>query len=97
MVVGNLNSAGVQLPTGKMLTEQDIESTSGSSGKKASLHISPSYSEEKATANVSALNYPFLQPMINLKWLRIRAGLFSFTFLICNGKPDLGIAMSKAY
>lgn len=78
MVVGNLNSAGVQLPAGKMLTELGIESTSGSSGKKAGLHITPSYSEEKTTANVSALN--FVQPLIILKWLRTAAGLLFIYF-----------------
>lgn len=41
MVVGNLNSAGVLLPAGKILTELDIESTSGGWGKEASLCITP--------------------------------------------------------
>lgn len=80
MVVGNLNSAGVQLPAGKMLSELDIESTSGNSGTKAGLHITPSYSEDKTTANVSALNYPFLQPVIILKWLGTGAGLLFIYF-----------------
>lgn len=69
MVVGKLNSAGVQLPAGKMLTELDIESTSGSSGEKAGLRITPSrelLQEEKTTVKISALNYPFLQPVIIL-------------------------------
>jgi len=80
MVLGNLNSAGVQLPAGEMLAERDIESTSGSSGEKAGLRITPSHSEEKTTAHISALNYPFLQPVIILKWLGTGAGLLFIYF-----------------
>lgn len=74
-----------------MLPELGIEN----SGKKAGLHISPSFSQEKATANVSAVIYPFLQPTIIYKWLITGAGLLFIYFLVCNGKPDLGVAMSR--
>lgn len=47
-----------------MLTELDIENSSGGSGKKGRLHITTSYSGEKTTTNVSAVNDPFPQPLI---------------------------------
>lgn len=63
-VCRNLNLVRVQLPAGKMLTELDIEISSGGSGKKGRLHITTSYSGEKTTTNVSAVNDPFPQPLI---------------------------------
>lgn len=64
MFVGDLNLVRVQLPAGEMLTELDIEITSGGSGKKGSLHITLSYSGEKTTENISAVYDPFPQPLI---------------------------------
>lgn len=75
IVVGNLNSVGVQPSAEEMLTGLALGSTSGSSGKKGSLCITPSYSEEKTTVKVSALNDPFLMPMVILKWLRTGVAL----------------------
>lgn len=76
MAVGNLNSAGALLPAGKILTELDIESTSGGWGKETRLCITPKLFWRQTTAKGFALNYPFLQPVIILKWLRTGAGLF---------------------
>lgn len=56
MAVGNLNSAGVLLPAGKILTEVDIESTSGGWSNKPVCVLLPSYSEDKTTSKGFALN-----------------------------------------